>query len=119
MHTECLRCADVNKVLCAFLFKGQGQILKACLYVGLQCQLFLDAGGSNLAFGVTHVRNKKSNIQGRSPVVVKSDFPFHKELLLKERIRSPWEQILSFKRGFHFENGRKYRKSLLDPVVAL
>ena len=64
LHTECLSCADVNKVLCALLFKGKGQILKACLYVGLQCQLFLDAGGSNLAFGVTHVRNKKVTFKG-------------------------------------------------------
>ena len=31
-----------------------------------------------------HVRNKNSNIQGRSPNVVKGDFPYHKELLLKK-----------------------------------
>ena len=36
---------------------------------------------------VMHVRNKNSNIQGRSPHVV-SDFSYHKELLLNERIRS-------------------------------
>ena len=36
----------------------------------------------------------------------KSGFPYHKELLLKERIRSFWEQILTFKRSFHFEKGR-------------
>ena len=28
-----------------------------------------------------------------------SDFPYHKELLLKERMRSLWEQILSFMRS--------------------
>ena len=33
----------------------------------------------------------------------KSDFPYHKELLLKERIHSISEQILSLKRSFHFE----------------
>ena len=33
----------------------------------------------------------------------KSEFPFHKEMLLKERIRSIWEQILSFKRSSHDE----------------
>ena len=49
----------------------------------------------------------------------KSDFPNHKELLLKERIRSLWEQILSFKRSSHFEKGRNWRESLLDPVVSL
>ena len=27
----------------------------------------------------------------------KRDFPYHKELLLKERIRSLWEQILSLR----------------------
>ena len=51
----------------------------------------------------------KSNDQGRSP----------KELLLKERIHSLWEQILSFKRSSHFEKGRNWRDSLLDPVVSL
>ena len=36
----------------------------------------------------------------------KSDFPYLKELLLKERIRSLWEQTLSFKRSSHLEKGR-------------
>ena len=34
-----------------------------------------------------HVRNRNSNIQGG-----KGDFQYHKELLLKEIIRSVWEQ---------------------------
>ena len=38
-------------------------------------------------YAVTHVRNKNSNIQGRLPNVV-SDFQYHKELILKERICS-------------------------------
>ena len=33
---------------------------------------------------------------------------FHKELLLKERIRSLWEQIRFFKRSSHFEKGRNW-----------
>ena len=81
-------------------------------------------------YAVTHVHNKKnSHIQGRSPNVEKSDFPYHKELPLKERIsslwkqiqriRSLWDQILSFKRSSHFEKGRNWRESLLDPVVSL
>ena len=45
---------------------------------------------------VTHIHNKNSNIQGISP---------NKELHLKERIRSLWEQILSFKRSSNFEKG--------------
>ena len=36
----------------------------------------------------------------------KSDFPYHKELLFKERIRFLWEQILSFKGSSHFEKER-------------
>ena len=36
----------------------------------------------------------------------KSDLSYHKELLLKERIHSLWEQILSFKRSSHFEKDR-------------
>ena len=48
-----------------------------------------------------------------------SDFPYFKELLIKERIRSLWEQILSFKRISHFEKGRIWRESLFDPVVSL
>ena len=53
----------------------------------------------------------------------KRDFPCHKErllkeLLLKERIRSLGEQIFSFKRNSHYEKGRNWRESLLDPVVS-
>ena len=39
-----------------------------------------------------------------------SDFPLHKELHSKERIRSLWEQILSFKRSSHFENGAQLKR---------
>ena len=53
---------------------------------------------------VTHVHNKNKYIQGRS-LCDKSVFPYHKRLLIKERIRSLWEQILSFKRSSHFEKG--------------
>ena len=53
------------------------------------------------------MRNKNSNIQGRSLNVIK--VIFHtiqcKELLIKERIRSLLEQILSFKRSSDFEKG--------------
>ena len=62
--------------------------------------------------------NKNSNTQGSSTNVV-SDFPYLKELLLKERICTLWEQILSFKRNSHFEKGRNCRESLLDTVVSL
>ena len=64
------------------------------------------------------MRNRNSNIQGRSLNVI-SDFPYHKELLIKERIRSLCEQIHSFKRSCHFEKGRNCRESLPDPVVSL
>ena len=37
--------------------------------------------------------------------MVKVIFHTLKEQLLKERIRFPWEQILSFKRSSHFEKG--------------
>ena len=71
----------------------------------MKCSLFIfffsHWRSSHNAF--THVRNKNSNIQGRSPYV---DFPCHKELRLKERIRSLWEQIQSFKRISHYEKGR-------------
>ena len=56
---------------------------------------------------ITRVSNKNSNMQGRIFYLVRNiDFPFQKELLLKECIRSLWEQILSFKRGSHYEKGR-------------
>ena len=48
-----------------------------------------------------------------------SDFLYRKELLVKERIHYLWEKILSFKRSSHFEKGRNWRESLLDPVVFL
>ena len=63
---------------------------------------------------VTHMHNKNSNIQGRSHNVVKVIWmSYYKELLLKDRIRFLWEQILSFKRSSHFEKGRKWTESLL------
>ena len=37
-------------------------------------------------YAVTHVRSKNSIIQGRSSNVVKVIFPYHKELLVKERV---------------------------------
>ena len=36
----------------------------------------------------------------------KSDFPYHKKLLLKETIRSLLEQILSLKIGSYYKKGR-------------
>ena len=54
-------------------------------------------------YAVTHVRNKTSRILGRSPNVVKVSFRTIRNCSLKERIRSLWEQILSFKRSSHFE----------------
>ena len=47
---------------------------------------------------------------------------FHTILLgtaLKRQNWLPQEQILSFKRGSHFEKGRNWRESLFDPVVSL
>ena len=64
------------------------------------------------------MRNKNSNTQGSSPNVVKVNFHTLKELLLKERIRSLWEQILVFNRSSHFEKGHNCRESLLDTVVS-
>ena len=61
---------------------------KAIFYIYVHC-------------AVTHVRNNNSHIQVRSPNVV-----YHTELLLKERIRYLWEQILSFKKNSDFEKER-------------
>ena len=65
-----------------------------------------------------YVCNKNCNTQGSSPNVLKLIF-VPKELLLKERIHSHWDQILSFKRSSHFEKGRNCRESLLGTVVSL
>ena len=51
---------------------------------------------------VTRVRNKNSNMQVMSLNVIKSEFSYYKELLIKERIGSLWERILSFKGSSHF-----------------
>ena len=67
----------------------------------------------------THVRNIDSNTQRELTLCGKTDFQYLKELLLKERIRSLWEQIISFKRSSYFEKGRNCRESLLDTVVSL
>ena len=62
-------------------------------------------------YAVTHMRNRNSNIDGRSPNVVKVIYHTIKNSLC--------ERILSFKRSSHFEKGRNLRESLLDPVVSL
>ena len=59
-------------------------------------------------------RNKNSNNQGRSPNVVK--VILH---TIRQCSRSICEQILSFKRCFHFEKGRIWREPLIYPVVSL
>ena len=56
-------------------------------------------------------------LKGSHLMWYKSDFPYLRELLSKEKIRSLWEQILSFKRSSHFEKGRYCRDSLFDTVV--
>ena len=48
----------------------------------------------------------------------KSDLPYHKELLIKEGIRSLMEYFFSFKRSFHLEKERNGRESIFDPVVS-
>ena len=65
------------------------------------------------------VCSKKGNTQGSVTLCGKSDFPYLKELPLKESIHSLWEQIHSFKRSSHFEKGLCCRESLLDTVVSL
>ena len=53
-------------------------------------------------FKARHVHNKTSrDVTQRG----KSGFPYHKELLLKERIRLLCEEILSFKRISNFGKG--------------
>ena len=55
---------------------------------------------------ITHVRNKNSNIPGRSVTQCgKSYLSYQYIVLLKERICSLREQILSFKSNSHFEKG--------------
>ena len=63
-------------------------------------------------YTVKHMRNKISNSQGSSPnYCSKSDFPYHKKLLLRERIRSLWEPILSFKRSSHSVKGTQLKRT--------
>ena len=51
--------------------------------------------------------NRTQNLRfGPKTKCGKSDFSYLKELFLKERIRSLWEQILSFKKSSHFKKGR-------------
>ena len=85
--------------------------------------LFMDGSHNICTIGVapiaqiTHVRNKIVTFKGGHLCDI-SDFLYYKELLIQERIRSLWEQILSFKRSSDFEKGRNQRGSLLDRVVS-
>ena len=49
----------------------------------------------------------------------KSDFPYYKELLIKEIIRPLWEQIISFKRSSHAKRDANEENHFLDSVVSL
>ena len=60
-------------------------------------------------YALTYVHDKNSNIQRRSSNVV-----YHYELLLKERIHSLWEQILTLR-----EVPILKREANADPVVSL
>ena len=64
-------------------------------------------------YAITHGRNKIVTFKGGHPMWLKW-FLYHRELLLKERICSLWEQSLSLKRKSHFEEGCNWRVSLLD-----
>ena len=57
-------------------------------------------------YAVTHLRNKHSNIQERSPNEVKVIFLNYKELLFRQEFAPSWGQILSFKRSANFVKGR-------------
>ena len=43
-----------------------------------------------------------------------SDFPYHKELLLKERICSLWEQILKGSKFFPFEEVSILKRDIIE-----
>ena len=68
------------------------------------------------------MRHKNSNYQRKSPNMAKVIFPYHKEMLLKEIIRSLWKSILSFKRSSYLKKKTRVieeNEPLLDPVVSL
>ena len=56
-------------------------------------------------YEVTHMRNENCTHSMEITYCDNIEFPYHKELLLKERISSLWEQILSFKKSSYFEKG--------------
>ena len=75
--------------------------MKMCLHK-VQLLYFLQSIG---VAPITNMRNENSNIQGGSPNEVNVIFHTIRNCSFKERIRSLWEQILSFKRNSHFEKG--------------
>ena len=92
------------------LYQYRQNLLTFCMLVFFfYCHLLIFCIG---VAPITELRTyviKKGHIQWRSPKVV-SDFPYLKELLLKERIRSLWEQTLSCKRSSHFEKGTQLKR---------
>ena len=81
------------------------------------CILAVCIGVAPLA-QVTHVRNKSSNIQGRSLKI--SDFLYYKELLIKERIRSlSGSEFFPLREVPISKKERNCRESLSDSVVSL
>ena len=63
-------------------------------------------------YTVTHVRNENSNIQRRSPNVIKVIYHTIRNSLLKKRNRSLWEQILFFKRSSPFWKGTQLKRTI-------
>ena len=89
---EYFNCFARNLLSCIAIKGGQSQFRE------FKCIKLINMGIAYLQalyhwrsshYAVTHVRNKNSNIQGRSPNVA-TVISCHKELLLKVRIRSLW-----------------------------
>ena len=82
---------------------GGGVNLKTCLrYPALTEIYFLVRADMCVAPSQTQLRTCVINIGHIQWKCHLMFFPYHRGLLLKERIRSLWEQILTFKRGPNF-----------------
>ena len=116
-NNECADQTDhLRRLINTFFYYGISRIYFLMARPSAVCNLFFSF---SICIGVapitqyTHVRNKNSNTQGSSPNEVRVIFPYLKELLLKQWIRSFWEQLLSFKRSSQFKKGRNCREIIV------
>ena len=83
------------------------------------CQALVTLHWRSSHYAVTHVRNKNSNIQGRSPNMVKVLFHTIRYCSLRKEFAPSGSKFFPLREVPIFKKGHNRRGSLQDPIVSL